>query len=85
MCDMRDTATAVVSTLLDDVELLGFVPNGGRIYYLDRSQPPMLSEMVADPSIYRLTALHEHSCHADLWSLLLFLPLPLPLPLPLHV
>lgn len=23
-----------------------FVPNGGRIYYLDRSQPPMLSEMV---------------------------------------
>jgi len=24
----------------------GFVPNGGRIYYLNRSQPPLLSEMV---------------------------------------
>jgi alpha,alpha-trehalase len=22
------------------------VPNGGRIYFLDRSQPPLLSEMV---------------------------------------
>jgi neutral trehalase len=75
VCDMRDTATDVVSTLLDDVELLGFVPNGGRIYYLDRSQPPMLSEMVADPSIYRLTDLHEHSYHADLCLLLSLLPI----------
>lgn len=24
----------------------GFVPNGGRIYYLQRSQPPLLSGMV---------------------------------------
>jgi neutral trehalase len=31
---------------LDDVANFGFVPNGGRIYYLNRSQPPLLSEMV---------------------------------------
>jgi len=31
---------------LDDVRVFGFVPNGGRAYYLDRSQPPFLTEMV---------------------------------------
>lgn len=25
-----------------------FVPNGGRLYYTERSQPPLLSEMVCD-------------------------------------
>ena len=25
---------------------LGFVPNGARVYYLNRSQPPLLSEMI---------------------------------------
>ena len=35
-----------MQNLLDDVEAFGFVPNGGRIYFLDRSQPPVLSEMV---------------------------------------
>ncbi|XP_063916174.1 trehalase-like isoform X2 [Zophobas morio] len=29
------------------VESYGFIPNGGRIYYLDRSQPPLLTFMVA--------------------------------------
>lgn len=28
------------------VSEFGFVPNGGRVYYLGRSQPPLLSEMV---------------------------------------
>ena len=28
------------------VEAFGFVPNGGRTYYLNRSQPPLLSDMV---------------------------------------
>lgn len=45
-CDMLDTAFGVVQNLIDFVNLYGFVPNGGRIYYLTRSQPPMLSEMV---------------------------------------
>lgn len=46
ICEMPDTAMNVLQILLDDVQNFGFVPNGNRIYYLDRSQPPMLSEMV---------------------------------------
>ncbi len=45
-CDMKETARGLVQNLLDDVANFGFVPNGGRIYYLNRSQPPLLSEMV---------------------------------------
>ena len=51
-CDMKDTARGLVQNLLDDVADFGFVPNGGRVYYLNRSQPPLLSEM--------LLALVEH-------------------------
>mmetsp|Transcript_62251 Transcript_62251/g.131588 ORF Transcript_62251/g.131588 Transcript_62251/m.131588 type:complete len:605 (+) Transcript_62251:124-1938(+) len=41
-----DVAQGLVQNLLDDVELCGFVPNGGRIYYLNRSQPPLLTASV---------------------------------------
>ncbi|KAE9331327.1 Trehalase [Phytophthora fragariae] len=43
---LRQTARGVVNHLLEYVAEFGFVPNGGRIYYLTRSQPPMLSDMV---------------------------------------
>jgi alpha,alpha-trehalase len=46
VCNMHATALDVINNLLDDVTNFGFVPNGGRIYYIDRSQPPLLSEMV---------------------------------------
>lgn len=35
--------SVVESTLqnfMDELEQFGFIPNGGRIYYLNRSQPP---------------------------------------------
>lgn len=35
-----------IENFLDFVERYGFVPNGGRVYYLNRSQPPLLSQMV---------------------------------------
>lgn len=35
-----------IENFLDNIERFGFVPNGGRKYYLNRSQPPMLSQMV---------------------------------------
>lgn len=38
----RDT----IDNFLDLVDRFGFVPNGARIYYLNRSQPPLLSQMV---------------------------------------
>ncbi|CAI5723127.1 hypothetical protein KXD40_000562 [Peronospora effusa] len=44
--DMAVTARGIVNHLLEYVSEFGFVPNGGRIYYLTRSQPPMLSDMV---------------------------------------
>ncbi len=47
-CDMYETSKYIIMNLLDDIENFGFVPNGGRIYYLDRSQPPVLSEMVLE-------------------------------------
>jgi alpha,alpha-trehalase len=43
---MKKTAKGVVSNLIDLVEKFGFIANGSRCYYFDRSQPPMLAEMV---------------------------------------
>ena len=31
---------------MDQLERFGFIPNGGRIYYLDRSQPPLFTHML---------------------------------------
>lgn len=47
-CGMAETARGVVANLLDDVSRLGFVPNGGRCYYVSRSQPPLLAAMVLE-------------------------------------
>ncbi|TMW65904.1 hypothetical protein Poli38472_003669 [Pythium oligandrum] len=44
--NMKQTARGIVNNLLEYVAEFGFVPNGGRVYYLTRSQPPMLSDMV---------------------------------------
>lgn len=35
-----------IENFLDFLDLFGFIPNGARLYYLNRSQPPVLSEMV---------------------------------------
>lgn len=35
-----------IENFLDFVEQFGFIPNGARVYYLNRSQPPLLSQMV---------------------------------------
>lgn len=36
----------MLTNFLDIVQRFGFVPNGGRIYYSGRSQPPLLTSMV---------------------------------------
>lgn len=46
-CGLFSLARDMVDNLLDMVFMFGFVPNGGRIYYLNRSQPPLLTDMVA--------------------------------------
>jgi len=45
-CDMATTAKGIILNGLELVRQFGFVPNGARVYYLTRSQPPLLSEMV---------------------------------------
>ncbi|KAI1020081.1 hypothetical protein LB503_006342 [Fusarium chuoi] len=39
-------AKNTIENFLDFIEEYGFVPNGARIYYLNRSQPPLLSQMI---------------------------------------
>ncbi|ETS87327.1 hypothetical protein PFICI_01155 [Pestalotiopsis fici W106-1] len=39
-------AKNIIENFLDLVETIGFVPNGARLYYLNRSQPPLLTQMV---------------------------------------
>lgn len=45
-CSPIHTIVQIVHNFLFEIENYGFVPNGGRIYYLERTQPPVLSEMV---------------------------------------
>ncbi|KAJ8972941.1 hypothetical protein NQ317_013212 [Molorchus minor] len=45
LSEMTDTARGMLENFLSLVQRFGFVPNGSRIYYLNRSQPPLLSLM----------------------------------------
>lgn len=47
LCDMKQTAKGIIENIIYIVDHVGFMPNGARIYYLHRSQPPMLSSMVS--------------------------------------
>lgn len=51
--EMFLTAKGHIMNFLDFVKTYGFVPNGARVYYLNRSQPPLLTAMVA--SYYEAT------------------------------
>lgn len=51
--EMVGTALGVTNNLLYLVTTYGFVPNGARVYYLNRSQPPLLSSCVA--TVYEAT------------------------------
>jgi alpha,alpha-trehalase len=43
---MNETARGILMNAFDLIKEYGFIPNGARVYYLTRSQPPFLSEMV---------------------------------------
>lgn len=45
-CDMRTTARGIIENIISLVDKFGFMPNGNRVFYLNRSQPPMLILMV---------------------------------------
>ncbi|KAI8069147.1 glycoside hydrolase [Gongronella butleri] len=46
LSDLNEMARNMIENFLDFVDTYGFMPNGARIYYLNRSQPPFLTEMV---------------------------------------
>ncbi|KAH6818042.1 trehalase 1 [Perilla frutescens var. frutescens] len=50
---MYETAKGIVHNLISLIDEFGYVLNGARAYYTNRSQPPLLSSMVVD--IYKRT------------------------------
>ena len=43
---LNDYAVDLLENFMDLIQVYGFIPNGGRKYYLDRSQPPVFVQMV---------------------------------------
>ncbi|KAF5287041.1 hypothetical protein FQA39_LY16155 [Lamprigera yunnana] len=46
LSEMHETARGMIENFFTLIEKYGFIPNGGRKYYLNRSQPPLLTAMV---------------------------------------
>ncbi|KAJ8952021.1 hypothetical protein NQ318_023462 [Aromia moschata] len=46
LCEMHSTVKGMLENFLYMVDNYGLIPNGGRIYYLARSQPPLLIPMI---------------------------------------
>ncbi|EMD39599.1 glycoside hydrolase family 37 protein [Gelatoporia subvermispora B] len=46
--ELFDVANATLQNFMDEIEKFGFIPNGGRIYYLNRSQPPLFVQMLSE-------------------------------------
>jgi len=59
--ELYDVAHSSLQIFMDEIERFGFIPNGGRIYYLDRSQPPLVIS-VRPPSYLRTLILIIHGC-----------------------
>ncbi|KDQ62129.1 glycoside hydrolase family 37 protein [Jaapia argillacea MUCL 33604] len=45
--ELYDIANYTLQNFMDEIETFGFIPNGGRIYYLNRSQPPLFIQMLS--------------------------------------
>jgi len=43
---LTTTTNNTIQNYLNSIETYGFIPNGGRIYYLNRSQPPLFIQML---------------------------------------
>lgn len=49
---MKNSAKGIIQNFLYLVHRFGYIPNGSRIYYLMRSQPPLLIQMAASYYTY---------------------------------
>lgn len=46
LSEMYDTTRGILENFLYIIDTYGHIPNGGRVYYLARSQPPLLIPMI---------------------------------------
>ncbi|KAG6337380.1 hypothetical protein ID866_1703 [Astraeus odoratus] len=46
--ELYSTVNATLQNFMDELADFGFIPNGGRTYYLNRSQPPLFIHMLYD-------------------------------------
>lgn len=44
--ELYTTVRGILENFLSLIDRFGFIPNGGRIYYSERSQPPLLTPMI---------------------------------------
>lgn len=44
--ELFDIVKDVLQNFMDQLDTIGFIPNGGRTYYLNRSQPPVFVQML---------------------------------------
>ncbi|KAJ4482484.1 glycoside hydrolase family 37 protein [Lentinula aciculospora] len=45
--ELYDIINSTLQNFMDELDQFGFIPNGGRIYYLNRSQPPLFIQMLS--------------------------------------
>lgn len=48
LCEMTSTTKGMVDNFRDLIRRMGHIPNGNRVYYSRRSQPPMFAQIVQD-------------------------------------
>ncbi|XP_018081322.1 trehalase isoform X2 [Xenopus laevis] len=62
LSEMNNTARGMIENFLYMVDRFGLIPNGGRVYYLRRSQPPFLTLMMDSYMTYQkdMTFLREN-------------------------
>lgn len=43
---LQETTKGILRNFMDLIDQYGWIPNGGRVYYLNRSQPPLFTQML---------------------------------------
>ncbi len=46
VCEMFDTVKMMLENFIQFIDQFGYIPNGSRMYYLNRSQPPYFAQMI---------------------------------------
>ena len=67
--ELYDIVNATLHNFMDELEHIGFIPNGGRIYYLNRSQPPLFVQVRNSTRVSLPNSAHPRiRCSRDMWK-----------------